>query len=87
MDVITDPRRKRILYRANHRGTKEADVMLGGFATARIRDLSEADLDTFESLLEELDVDIMDWVIGRKPLPPQHDTEVFRMILSYKPYA
>jgi antitoxin CptB len=87
MDTIMDTRRKRVLYRANHRGTKEADVMLGGFATAHVRDLSDSQLDTFEALLEELDVEIMDWVIGRQPLPARHDTELFKMILSYKPYA
>lgn len=81
------PRRKRILFRANHRGTKEADVMLGGFVNAHIADLSERQLDELESLLDELDVDIMDWVVGRKPVPPKHDTDVFRMILNFKPYA
>lgn len=87
MVAIMDTRRKRILYRANHRGTKEADVMLGGFARAHLAELSETDLDTFEALLEELDVDIMDWVIGRKPVPAQHDTALFQQILSFKPYA
>lgn len=87
MDAPLDPRRKKILYRANHRGMKEADVMLGGFAAKHLRDLSEADLDIFESLLEELDVDIMDWVIGRKPVPAHHDTPVFAQILAFKPYA
>ncbi|KJS42662.1 MAG: hypothetical protein VR70_03875 [Rhodospirillaceae bacterium BRH_c57] len=87
MDPIMDTRRKRILYRANHRGTKEADVMLGGFAAAHLAGLTDSQLDTFEALLEELDVEIMDWVIGRQPLPPRHDTDLFRLILSFKPYA
>lgn len=87
MDTVMDPRRKKILYRANHRGMKEADVMLGGFAAAHLRALTEPQLDAFETLLEELDVDIMDWVIGRKPVPAHHDTDVFRLILSFKPYA
>lgn len=80
-------RRKRLLFRANHRGMKEADVMLGGFANAHLSSLSEAETDTFETLLEELDVDIMDWVMGKKPVPAHHDTEIFHRILAYKPYA
>lgn len=87
MDAIMDTRRKAILYRANHRGTKEADVMLGGFARAHLAELTDSDLDIFEALLEELDVEIMDWVIGRKPVPERHDTALFQKILTFKPYA
>lgn len=87
MDAIMDTRRKAILYRANHRGTKEADVMLGGFARAHLAELSDAELDTLEALLDELDVEIMDWVIGRTPVPARHDTALFQKILTFKPYA
>lgn len=87
MDTIMDTRRKAILYRANHRGTKEADVMLGGFARAHLAELSDAELDILEALLDELDVEIMDWVIGRKPVPARHDTPLFQKILTFKPYA
>lgn len=82
-----DLRRKRLLFRANHRGMKEADVMLGGFANAHLASMTEADVDTFETLLEELDVDIMDWVVGKKPVPLHFDTDVYRRILAFKPYA
>jgi len=81
-----DARRKRTLYRATHRGMKEADVMLGGFATAHIADLTDAEMDTFETLLDELDVDIMDWVMGKKPVPERHDTDLFRRVQAFKPY-
>lgn len=81
-----DERRKRILYRANHRGMKEADVMLGGFANAHVATLTDQQLDEFEALLEELDVDIMDWVVGKHPVPERYDTPVYAMILDYKPY-
>lgn len=81
-----DDRRKRILYRANHRGMKEADVMLGGFVTENIASLTDEQLDRLESLLDELDVDIMDWVMGKKPVPAAHDTDVYAMVLSHKPY-
>ncbi|SIS39245.1 FAD assembly factor SdhE [Insolitispirillum peregrinum] len=86
MTAVLDERRKRILYRGNHRGMKEADVMLGGFVTAHVATLSDEQLDRLEALLDELDVDIMDWVIGKKPVPAAYDTDIFGMILAYKPY-
>jgi len=86
MTAVLDERRKRILYRGNHRGMKEADVMLGGFVTAQVATLSDEQLDRLEALLDELDVDIMDWVIGKKPVPAAYDTDIFAMILAYKPY-
>lgn len=86
MTAPLDDRRKRILFRANHRGMKEADVMLGGFVSANIATLSDEQLDRLESLLDELDVDIMDWVMGKKPVPAVYDTDIFTMILAFKPY-
>lgn len=88
LDLSTLPeRRKRLLYRSTHRGMKEADVLLGGFVSAHIGTLSDDQIDRLETLLDELDVDIMDWVIGKRPVPPQFDTDVYQMILAFKPYA
>lgn len=81
-----DERRKRLLFRASHRGMKEADVMLGGYVEAHVATLADDQLDRLESLLDELDVDIMDWVMGKKPVPARHDTDIFQHILAYKPY-
>lgn len=69
-----DERRKRLLYRATHRGTREADRLVGGFAEAYLDGLGSAELDLFEALLEENDVDVVDWLIGRKAPPPAHDS-------------
>lgn len=64
-----DIQRKRLIYRATHRGTKEADALVGGFVQARIETLSEAELDSLEALLDCLDPDILDWLMKRQPLP------------------
>ena len=64
-----DFRRRRIAYRAWHRGTREADMMVGGFADRYSADWGPAELDWFERLLEETDVDIMAWGLGRQPPP------------------
>ena len=66
-----EPRRKKALFRAWHRGTKEADLMIGGFFDAHHADWDDAAIEKFEALLEEQDVDIMAWAFGRGE-PPAH---------------
>ena len=62
-----DPRRKRILFRAQHCGMKENDIILGRFAEANMAALSDADLEAFEALLDQPDNDVYNWVSGREP--------------------
>lgn len=64
-----DSRRKRALYRAHHRGTKEMDIVLGGFADAEVVHLSESDLTTFEALLALPDPEIDRLFKGAEPPP------------------
>ena len=66
-----DIRLKRLSFRASHRGTREADIMLGGFCDACSADWSDADISWYEALLEEQDVDIMAWAMRAQPVPPQ----------------
>ncbi len=73
-------RRRKALYRAWHRGIREMDLMLGGFADREIARMSEADLTLFEALLEELDSDLMAWIVGQRPVPARHDHAVLARI-------
>jgi antitoxin CptB len=66
-----DPRRKRLLFRAWHRGTKETDLMVGHFVARNIASFAEAELDDLEAVLEHLDVDMQDWLSGRRPIPEE----------------
>jgi antitoxin CptB len=75
-----DDRLKRLRYRAWHRGTKEADLLIGGFFDRYGADWSEAEMDWYETLLEEQDVDIMAWAIGAQPVPPRFDGEMMRLM-------
>jgi antitoxin CptB len=61
---------KRALWRAHHRGTKEADMLVGGFADRWLAGLDAAGFAWFEALLEEQDVDILAWAFG-KAEPPE----------------
>jgi len=73
-----DPRRRRLLFRAWHRGIREMDLVMGRFADAEIGDLSEAELDLFEQLTELPDPDLLAWITGAEPVPAAYDTALFR---------
>lgn len=75
-----DPRRKRILFRSWHRGTKEMDLLLGSFVEARIADFSDAELDRLEHLMDAGDTDLLDWITGRTPVPAEFDGDIFRAL-------
>ncbi len=78
-----DPRRRRLLFRSWHRGIREADLLMGRFADSCIGELSEAELDQYESLLEVPDHDLYVWVTGEVALPAEYDTAVMRRLRSF----
>jgi antitoxin CptB len=71
-----DTRLKRLRFRACHRGTKEADILIGGFFDRHSANWSEAEIGWYETLLEEQDVDIMAWAIGAQPVPERYASEM-----------
>lgn len=75
-----DPRRRRIRFRAWHRGTREMDLLMGRFADAELAGLPEADLDDLELLMEAPDRDVFSWLTGEFPTPANYDTPVFRRV-------
>jgi antitoxin CptB len=78
-----EPRRKRALYQAWHRGTKEMDILLGEFADARIAELSDADLADLEILMEEKDQDLFSWIIGSVDVPDERKTAVWNQLVAF----
>lgn len=75
-----ETRMKRIAYRAWHRGTREADMMIGGFFDHYGAGLDEPALILFERLLEEQDVDIMAWAMGTQPVPSEFQGEMMEIM-------
>ena len=73
-------RRRRLLFRATHRGTYENDLLLGGFVRAHLDTLTEADIGALEALMELPDVDLADWLTGRRPIPPEAATPMLLRI-------
>jgi antitoxin CptB len=80
----TDPRRKRLLYRATHRGTKEADVIIGGFFQETVAGLADERLDEAEEFLEVSDLDLVEWILGRKPIPERWRGSILDDVLAWE---
>ena len=78
-----DPRRRRLLYRAWHRGIREMDLIMGRFADAEIGDLPEAELDQFEALIEVPDRDLFKWLTGEVATPSNYDTSVWQRVRAF----
>ena len=84
-----DARLNRLRFRAWHRGTREADLLIGGFFDAHSASWNGEEMAWFEALLEEQDVDIMAWAIGTQAPPPRFDGEMMRKMrqLDYIKHA
>jgi antitoxin CptB len=85
--VDLDPRRRRALFRAWHRGMREMDIILGQFADAFLPTMSEADLETFERLMEELDRDVLMWITGEAPVPVEWQTPFFERLRDFHTHS
>jgi antitoxin CptB len=77
-----DLRRKRLLYRASHRGFKEADLLIGGFAASAVPTMSADELAEFETLLEHPDWRICAWVLGGEAPPEDPGSPVLRRLIG-----
>lgn len=78
-----EPRRKKALFRAWHRGTKEMDYVMGHFADAHIAAMTIDDLLDFEHLLDVSDRELFAWVVGTEEVDPIHDKPVWRAMRAY----
>ena len=70
----------RARFRAWHRGTREADYMIGGFFDRHHAKWGEAELVWFEALLDEDDVDVMAWAMRARPAPERYAGPMLRAL-------
>lgn len=78
-----DTRRKRLRFRAWHRGMREMDLVFGPFADAAAADLTENEVAQFEALLEAPDPDVYAWITGAAPVPANFDTALFKRLCAF----
>ena len=78
-----DIRRRRLLFRAWHRGMREADLILGRFADQAIENMADCDLAEFERLIDVPDRDILAWITGEADVPVDYDTALFQRLRQF----
>jgi len=86
-ETASEIRLKRLKFRAWRRGFVEADLIIGPFVDRHGAELTPAQLDELEALLDESDQDIYAWIIGRQPTPERFDTEVMQLIRGFRYFA
>ena len=69
----TEHRLRRLRFRAWHRGTREADFVVGGFFDRYGDSWNESELAWFEALIDEQDVDILAWAMGTASAPERYE--------------
>ncbi|MBU1173976.1 MAG: succinate dehydrogenase assembly factor 2 [Alphaproteobacteria bacterium] len=75
--------RKRLSYRAHHRGTKEMDLILGPFADLFLPGYDATKLARFEAVLDQSDADLLSWVTGQSPLGQGADIELLGEVVAF----
>ena len=78
-----DHRRRKLLFRSWHRGTREMDLIMGRFADAMIEQLAEEEIAEFEQLIEAPDPELLAWITGEAHVPPDYDTALFRRLRDF----
>ncbi len=86
---MTDPedlttRRKRVLYRANHRGTQEMDILIGGYVADHLDTLDPDMLDRLEVLMKHEETDLQAWLLGQRDIPENADRDLIDTIRNHK---
>lgn len=77
-----ETRRRRLVFRARHRGTFETDILIGRFVDQHVARMGAAELDDMEAVLELPDPDLSDWLFGRLPLPKERETPMLRAMVE-----
>jgi len=77
-------KRKKLIFRAGHRGTKEMDLILGNFAADHVHGFTPEEVDLFEDLLNDSDPDLYNWIMRKEPVPAKSQNAVMDKLLAYK---
>ena len=83
-EVDREVRRRRIRFRAWHRGTREMDLLMGGFADAELTRLDDVELGQFEHLLDLPDPLVFAWLAGMEVVPADEQTALFEKVRAFR---
>ena len=76
--------RKRLTFRAWHRGTREMDLLIGSFADRHVGGFGPDELSQFEEILTNNDPDVYDWITGQKPVPANLMSSVMERLCQHR---
>jgi antitoxin CptB len=76
-----DPLRKKLLWRATHRGIKEMDIVVGGFAEAHLASMNQSEINEFQEILEIPDQDLLGWLTRQSEIPADQSSPLLRRML------
>ncbi|MEM8588397.1 MAG: succinate dehydrogenase assembly factor 2 [Pseudomonadota bacterium] len=79
-----DAFRRQLTFRSWHRGTREADLLLGGFADRHLASFGWDELHSYRRLIEESDPDLYNWITGREPVPDRLKSPVADLLVAHK---
>ena len=77
-------RRKRLIYRSQHRGTKELDLLIGSFARQHLPDMTAEQLDRYETLLEVPEPLLYAWMLGQEAPADDQRNDVVELLLNFR---
>lgn len=84
-DETIENKRRRLIFRSDHRGTKEMDVIMGRFARAHVPGFNEEELAQFDALLCNNDPDLYNWITQKEAAPDDiASMGVFQKLLSFE---
>ena len=79
-----DAHRRKLLFRSEHRGTKEMDLILGTFAREFLPNATDAEVIAYEELLMESDPDLYNWISEREAVPASNDNPILQKLVGYQ---
>ena len=79
-----DAQRRKLIFRSEHRGTKEMDIILGTFARSFIPTATQEQVDAYDELLNESDPDLYNWISMREEVPADQDNIILKKLVGYQ---
>jgi len=79
-----ETRKKRLRFRSWHRGTREMDLLIGGFIDANLESFDQRQVGLMEDLLRQSDPDLYAWIAGKASPPPDSDHEVMHRLRAHR---
>ncbi len=85
MKINKDDIKKRIIYRASYRGTKEMDVLISSFVKSIINDMTNEELLELEKFVNLSDEDLIKLNKNFNNIKKQNMNKIYKSFFNFKP--